>query len=146
MGSRDSQTRIVVEKNRILSDFERQTTGEHKALVVDLLDKQERAARAKWLYGALGGVASALILGAVLWLGGAAADKAKALITHDVAADVTVLKKDVRTLKDTIEDHGDVLDALFSVDVDGADPSTAKVKMLKKRSDRKAAKPKDNNP
>jgi len=98
-GKRDSSTRLIAESSQKLEAlWDGETTGRRKAMHITLNRKYKRL---KWL--ALAAPFVAGIVGtAGWWVWGAIADKAKAQITADVAADVTTLQTDVGTLKNDV--------------------------------------------
>jgi hypothetical protein len=163
--SRDSSTRIVAEATAALSDWERQTTGQHKALVRDLVEKHAKAARSKWVWGVAAAIAATLGTGAAWWTWGAVTDKAKALITADLTEkvdtqntanneahgvltkDLGAVKLEVTAIKTTVADTAPMIEALFDMKTEPAlDVKSVRTKVARKRAAIKAAQPKDNQP
>jgi len=63
-----------------------------------------------------------------------AVDKAKTVELEAVRTDIATIKSDVTT-------QGDLLDALYQVQIEGVAPKAARAKVAKKRADRSAATP-----
>lgn len=163
--TRDTSTRLIAEANQALADWERQTTGQHKALVRDLMDKHTQAARAKWVWGIIATLATSAIGYGAWWTWGAVSDKAKAAITADLAAkvetqntannkahevmttNITTVGNKVGAVETKLDDQGTMLEALFDMRTQPTlDPQTVRAKVTRKRAALKAAQPKDNQP
>jgi hypothetical protein len=145
-----------------LSQGEALNTGEFKILVTDLAsqkaaleERHAKAVRNKWIWGIAGVIVAGIVAKGTWWIMDAGADKAKTAITKDLAEKVDVqntanndahgvLTKSIGEVKTDLADKGDLLDALYQVQIEGVRPTVAKTKVARQRAARKAAQPKDN--
>lgn len=140
---RETSSRIIADADRTIEGWESETTGEHLARHVELARRYRRTKR----LGLVAIFAGPCLLAIGYWVWGAVWAQAKTQVTADLSARVAAseqvntdahktIKSDIREVRRDVVNQGDLLDALYQVQVEGASPRAAKAKVAKRRADR----------